>query len=913
MKKISIFISIFLIALTVLSLTVFSSPKNDPILTLQAEEGELGGPASIYGNKVGYIGLNGGDVEGTVTFYNLDIPEDGEYVMQVHYYSGSDDRYFVFTVDGEEKRLDCPSTGGFDIVGTILMDIDLKKGCTLKIGTDWYGPDLDKIEIFKKGAFDFEDRIYSDPQNVVYKEGDYSLVFDTNNGVYSVSLNDDPIIKNAHSETMIDGTVISSDDFEKHEVSKDPSSGKITITHSIHSVFEGKLIQDFSFEDGYITTVVKVSSTNEITTNYVSVLSNYKNALVIENGTFLRIPFDNDMWEEPKFIFSEELGHTTTSYEVGAYFSTSDNTAIVCGSLSHDTWKTGVDINSEGGEIMGFNLYGGVSNGGTRDKFTHGSITGKEVSSPIMFIYVGDSWQNGLDLFGKANAKLTPAKASTSDVPFGFNSWGTLGTGVDYTSMIEISDYIEKYLLSIWQKNNSAVYVNLDSYWDYINHNDPSCDMSNEEALEAFVKNCKNNGQKAGIYFTPFAIWATDENDLKKLKMEGSDYTYYDAALRSSDGKKLYGTLDGGYALDPTHPGTVARIEHMINYFIDLGFEYLKLDFTTHGALEGQHYLKNVTTGMQAYNYGMEKIHTLCNGKMFVNLSISPVFPHQYADGRRVSCDAFASADNSRHVLSYVTSCFWQKSLYAYPDPDHLIVTGSDEGTARIRVTSGVISGTSFIIGDNLSAISEGSYDHKMIMNMYGNKDIVIVAKLGAMFVPYEYDYVDKCADTYIYSDGEYFYIAVFNFDDIEDISLPISQLTGKSVDELASAKELWSGDIYRVDKDGNLNFTVEGNDAAIIKISLTGEEPSVDPTPTDDEVVTPSVTPETTPTPPVSDAPVTSTSVPSTEDATKAPETSENNTNENGLILIIAVIAAIAVISVIVVVIIKKKQKNNR
>ena len=76
--------------------------------------------------------------------------------------SGSDDRYFNLTTDFGKYKLDCPSTGSFSTVGTIEIHVDLKAEGSLTIGSDWYGPDLDKIEVFETKQFVFPDREYAD-------------------------------------------------------------------------------------------------------------------------------------------------------------------------------------------------------------------------------------------------------------------------------------------------------------------------------------------------------------------------------------------------------------------------------------------------------------------------------------------------------------------------------------------------------------------------------------------------------------------------------------------------------------------------------------------------------------------------------------------------------------------------------
>src|SRR5579864_9839761 len=77
-----------------------------------------------------------------------------------------------------------------------------------------------------------------------------------------------------------------------------------------------------------------------------------------------------------------------------------------------------------------------------------------------------------------------------------------------------------------------------------------------------------------------------------------------------------------------------------VNRFLGAGFDYIKLDFLSHGALEGVHYDSSVRTGMQAYNEGMRYVLNALGGRMFVSLSIAPLFPYQYGHSRRIACDA---------------------------------------------------------------------------------------------------------------------------------------------------------------------------------------------------------------------------------------------------------------------------------
>ena len=85
-------------------------------------------------------------------------------------------------------------------------------------------------------------------------------------------------------------------------------------------------------------------------------------------------------------------------------------------------------------------------------------------------------------------------------------------------------------------------------------------------------------------------------------------------------------TLDGAYALDPTHPATQAMMRQKMKRFRQWGIEYLKCDFMSHGALEADRWYNNeVTTGMQAYNIGMRLLQHLAGEDIYIDLSISPL------------------------------------------------------------------------------------------------------------------------------------------------------------------------------------------------------------------------------------------------------------------------------------------------
>lgn len=192
---------------------------------------------------------------------------------------------------------------------------------------------------------------------------------------------------------------------------------------------------------------------------------------------------------------------------------------------------------------------------------------------------------------------------------------GALQFNLTYEKAMEVSDYFKENLQNNHFVNpDQTVYIGLDSGWDCMN----------EEQLKSFIEKCKSNGQIGGIYWTPFTDWARDP---ERTVDAAPEYKYKDIYLYAN-GKPQ--ELDGAYAVDPTHPAVEAMMKKISGLFHRAGFEYVKMDFMTHGAMEADKwYNPEITTGIQGYNYGMKLLNQYF-GDMYINLSISPVFPAQY-------------------------------------------------------------------------------------------------------------------------------------------------------------------------------------------------------------------------------------------------------------------------------------------
>ena len=348
-----------------------------------------------------------------------------------------------------------------------------------------------------------------------------------------------------------------------------------------------------------------------------------------------------------------------------------------------------------------------------------------------------------------------------------------------------------------------------------------------DEQLAQFVANCHDNGQKAGIYWAPFTYWGTDMN----WPVENCyPYVYGDIVLKARSGSYIPNDAnhDGAYSLDPTHPGTKYRIDVYIQRFANMGFDYIKLDFLNHACLEGQYYNQSVTTGMQAYNEGMayliKQIQSRMGEDTYISQAISPMFPYQYAHARRIGGDTYGWISESEYNNNCTAYAWWMNGkLYTYNDPDHLtsfrgwwmdsIIDSVDE--AKTRAVSGAISGTLFLIGDDLTNLDA----LQRVNSIMSNDNILRVARKGKAFRPVEGN-TDKVApDMFVLDDGAgVYYIAVFNYSTSSKNKTIDFARCGIPTTKGYTCTELWSGS-SDAGISNSLNVNLNGKQSKIYKI----------------------------------------------------------------------------------------------
>jgi alpha-galactosidase len=563
--------------------------------------------------------------------------------------------------------------------------------------------------------------------------------------------------------------------------------------------------------------------------------SNYLGAIIVDDTgsvtagpgidpRVLDVPFDNDEWVRYDSRVLGDTDFSGTSYEVAAVYESASRRGLVVGSISHDFWKTGIYYEGTKAALKRMNVFGGAATpdqpsnvgstygkDGTHDAAKHGAMTGTTLTSPKIFVGFFADWRAGLEAFGRANAAVTPAKPWSGSAPFGWMSWGAFGLAVDATKITATSDFLKANLQTTAFGAGGPPYVNIDAGLN----TDP----------KPLVDHIHANGQRAGTYRVPFSYFhnAADPNALA-AKVGGTSSTYADIVLRDDANNPIQ--HNGAYVLDVTHPDTRAMMKSQMDSVVAGGFDWLKLDFMTNGAMEGRHHDPAVKTGIQAYNQAMQYLTSLLPPNIFVSLSIAPIFPGGYGHARRISCDvlgqlddvqspAYAHYGSTEYLLNSLTYGWWAGgTVYRFNDPDAMALyrfegqaSAISDVWARTRATASAIAGTVFLDSTDYTNAAAASRATALL----GNAAVDAIARTGGSFRPLDGSTGrvtatisgstavasgSAASETFVRDDGTAFRIALFDFDPAQAATRTVDLArAGLSATKTYAVTDLWTGE----------------------------------------------------------------------------------------------------------------------
>jgi hypothetical protein len=647
------------------------------------------------------------------------------------------------------------------------------------------------------------------PQLTSIGSGPVQINYDLKTGLASLTYNGATLIANFYSEVMLGGAAVQSTSPSYTRQMTTESNGETDITLTATDGTPTMVQRFILNSQDHVLVQVVMQGTGLSSNRMAPIVTSQPGSIDLGSygdTRFLMVPFDNDSFRTYNAASSNGL-KMATSYEVGAFYDNSSRNGLVIGSVTHDTWKTGITVNGSNNRLDALTVAGGMS--APEDQVPHGALTGSTIASPTVMVGYYSDWRNGMEEFATVNAQNVPKMNWTKPAPMGWSSWGKVQTSMVIGTALQDTSYFHTKLPSF--TNQGVSYMNLDA-------NGSWTDVQWQE----YITTVHNQGQKAGIYWTPWVYWGSDMTQL----VEGSNYTYGDIVMRDAYGNPLK-SFDGGYAIDPTHPGAQQRIDfYYLRYSTD-GFDSIKFDFLSHGILEGGsnngvHYNPAVLTGVQAYNVGMAYLAKKFGATMYMDESIAPIFPYQYAHARRVSCDTFGGIGsptvNSGGTTSYEMNSasygWWLAGrLYNFNDPDQIVLEGFTANENKSRVTSAAIQGY-MIDGDDLTDTVAPGLAQKWLTNTAING----LAALNLNFRPVDGNTGDNPTSVLVAQAGNTYYLAVFNYDGnnalTESIDLAHAGLSGSAN---YTVTDLWTGSTTKA--NGSLQVNLESAESTIYKL----------------------------------------------------------------------------------------------
>ncbi|MHA4895977.1 alpha-amylase family protein [Pedobacter sp. PWIIR3] len=640
-----------------------------------------------------------------------------------------------------------------------------------------------------------------------------SIIYYTSLGTYDVKIGSQTIISSALSKVLNGGEFLKSTNYTSLKINKIAindqfGQGKkytVVLTKAGMPTME-QVFYTYGDRDYFFSEVI-LKGANLSSNKMSPVYSKKVNLYAKGDNRVLFVPFDNDTFI--RYDAKSTANETdNTSSEVGAIYDNDSRKGLIVGSLEHTVWKTGVKTHGKMDQLEELDVFGGyVDQDVTRDKIGHGSVSGNMVKSPKVFVGYFADWRKGLSEYGKANRLQEPPYVFnwTKPVPFGWNSWGVIQEKLSYEKAIKVVDYFATALPKF--RSGQTAYIDLDSFWD----NFTGGMRGDFSKLKEFADHCKSKGLQPGVYWAPFTDWGfKSKND---REAEGSNYKFSEMWTKVKDG---YHDFDGARALDPTHPGTLRRIDYIIDKLNACGFKMIKIDFLGHATAESSSFFDpSVKTGMQAYRVGMEYLVKRLDNKMLIYAAISPsLATGRYAHVRRIACDAWKTVKDTEYTLNSVNYGWWQTNVYNFIDADHVVFDNESEGSNNARLASALITGT-LITGDDFSTNGPWTERSKSLLQ---NMDLLEIARDGKAFIPLDGNTGTRSGSIFLKRAGKYLYLALFNFSkDGMDYEIPLGRLG--LTDKQYTATSLFTGSKVVIDQ--SFHYRIDGNNADILKLQL--------------------------------------------------------------------------------------------
>ena len=334
---------------------------------------------------------------------------------------------------------------------------------------------------------------------------------------------------------------------------------------------------------------------------------------------------------------------------------------------------------------------------------------GSEVVSAPLLLATGDE-ADLLERYASAAADTLGARPQP-EVLSGWCSWYQLYTSVseaDVTrNLASLAAERERVPLQLIQLDDG--YQRAVGDWLHLNDKFPN-------GMAALVERIAQHGYVPGLWLAPFL-----------LSERSTTYAQHpEWVVRDERGAPLNAISNWGaanFALDTTHPGALAWLQHVIDTVCNgWGYAYLKLDFLYAGAMRGRRFDRHVT-GVQAYRRGLEALRRVAGDRFILGCGAPLVPSIGLVDGMRIGTDVAAywgdegnsDGPSLLNATRATLARLWMHGRWWTNDPDCVVVRGRDTqlSLAEVQAWLGVValSGGMLFVGDDVSRVESERLD----------------------------------------------------------------------------------------------------------------------------------------------------------------------------------------------------------
>ena len=437
---------------------------------------------------------------------------------------------------------------------------------------------------------------------------------------------------------------------------------------------------------------------------------------------------------------------------------------------------------------------------------------------------------------GKISDRLPVPANSTVDTTFNRNK----GSGPRYWIAYEYCWVNNKAIPeNLWKKNIDWVADNFKSYgYDMISNdgwienaqtvnNNGYITRYNDEWVHGFAywnDYIKRKGMKVGIYYNP--MWLTKAAFNQNLVVKGTTYRTKDIVGDASFNSELYW-------VDVAKPGAKEWIQGYVNYFVDLGATYLRIDFL-------ENYEKNY--GTAKYAQALQWIKEAAGERILLSLVMPNCYNHgqtelRFGDMIRIDDDCF---NGGWDFVSDRKRGTWQQHWPQYGNAFDGFVSFADIGgrgqmildgdfmrlntlandtERKFKVSLFVMAGSPITIADQYNTIGNSAW-------VYQNKELLALNDLGFVGKPLSYDTRDGYNSSRWIGqlpDGDWV-VGLFNREiSTRKFSINFAKELGMPAGVSVNVRDLWSHADITINDD---SYSVElaAHDCRILRIKNSNQ-----------------------------------------------------------------------------------------